>query len=570
MFNFLYKKSPSKREAFFFFKQRASTLMMILFVFGIVFILSMSMLYIILQDKTLARKSFSSFSYVYWGEFGTNFFKDYLRKIERLPLYKDGKVVEEKLGLLSFDKASNWYKKIILSPYPGIKLTIEGKLLTTFRTPFYCYLSKKSNPPILLNIYKEKNKGDTFSESKELGGWGGLIEITTTVKHGKRQKSFHSIYQMRLDNISSPAPEYTLFIYGTKNENLAQGEFILSNWDFEGTVGKVVIPILKKMADDLKLDFDQMDFNTLVSKIKDFVQSVDSYTLLNKINKIIMNLSPWGKIRTNGRLNVYLPFFEVDDIINYFVDEESLEFPEVGYVGCNNRLHDRFMGKYTRYEGKIYKYYFELRPYIFAHQKKTPRHSLYTMFSTMKNYPLTHKDEYLPKYLKNFSKNIPNYYNRKFPLFAHFSGTHNHPIYLDGIYYAPKDIYIKGYYKGRGIIFAEKGDIHVLDNIEAINKKDDLLILMAPHGKVVLHSNSKIIKIDASICVKNSIIKGRGINLRGNLITENLNREGEDEGIFRIAKMPRIVHITYDARLRNRAAEHIHINITSTPIYIGF
>ena len=188
----------------------------------------------------------------------------------------------------------------------------------------------------------------------------------------------------------------------------------------------------------------------------------------------------------------------------------------------------------------------------------------------MKNYPLTHKDEYLPKYLETYVKNIPKYYTQKFPSPLHLKGTHDHPLFLDGIYYTDKDIYLEGFYRGKGIIFSKSGNIHITDDLIAKDKDNDMLTLIAPKGKVILHKNTSLTKIEACICVRNSILRGRGVEVRGNLVTKNLNREGLEEGIFKLSKMPKIVHITYDARIRNRNAEHLHPIISTTPLYLRY
>jgi hypothetical protein len=170
---------------------------------------------------------------------------------------------------------------------------------------------------------------------------------------------------------------------------LRYGEFVLSNWDFSETIGKIIGPLMTEVGD--AFDFSKMDSEEsnedVLKDLQDFVSKSNNINLQNRINQVIMKMNPWAKIRTNGELQVYLPFFEVDDIINYFVDNRFAEMPEVGYVNCNNRLHDRFMGKYTRYEGMVQKYYFELRPYISSGQQKRERHKQYTLFSTRRRYP---------------------------------------------------------------------------------------------------------------------------------------------------------------------------------------
>ncbi len=565
--SFFYNKKNMLRSAN---SKRASTLVMIIFISSIIFILSMMMMSIVVQDKKTSVKVKDVIQMKYYAEFGIALMKRQFIEQAKLPLFTADKIFKDKLALLDFENAASFTKTIKYTPPgSGIKINVTLEIMNIRATPFNCYLHHKEKSPIRLNIFKKKND-DSSSENKTLGGWDAFMKIVSTAKSNKEEQTVESLFNVKMNNLTPPAPEYTFFIHGQKVEDIKEGQFILSNWDFQGTVGKVVVPLMKKMSEELSLNFDEMEFNDLLQNVKGFVQSVDSYAILNKINQIIMNLSPWGKVRCNGRLNVYLPFFEVDDIINYFVDEESLEFPEIGYIGFGNRLHDRFMGKYTRYEGKIYKYYYELKPYIFSKQRKTARHALYTMFSTMKNYPLTHKNEVMPEYFENIVTNAKKYCTRKLSGEQKFFGTDAHPIFINGIIYTDGDIYVGGNYRGRGMLFTSKGDIHITEDLIPVESTIDMLGLIAPEGKLILHKLASKTKINAAISVKNSILKGKAVEIRGNLISENLNRHGLDEGIFKLSAMPKKVMITYDSRLRNRAANNVYPSISVQTFYYRF
>jgi hypothetical protein len=335
---------------------------------------------------------------------------------------------------------------------------------------------------------------------------------------------------------------------------LRYGEFVLSNWDFSETIGKIIGPLMTEVGD--AFDFSKMDSEEsnedVLKDLQDFVSKSNNINLQNRINQVIMKMNPWAKIRTNGELQVYLPFFEVDDIINYFVDNRFAEMPEVGYVNCNNRLHDRFMGKYTRYEGMVQKYYFELRPYISSGQQKRERHKQYTLFSTRRRYPQQNPSELMPEYLEMINKNIMQYSNIIIPKNSFLSGSLMHPLSVQGLMSCEQGIRIGGHYKGQGIIYSQKGDIYITSSVIAATK-DSLLTIMAPNGRIILPSDGDIV-IDASCCSKESILRGRRVVVNGNLVVENLNR---DKGTAENS-MPPVVNVNYDARIRNEAADNVY------------
>ncbi len=473
------------------------------------------------------------------------------------PLVVDGETNQEKLQLLDFDMASN-YNKVIeeeLIPKKGsFKVGLE--IINIKGTAFNCFIGKKEKAPSRLNIYRQTSWD--MLENKPLGGWEANLRIRSTGKVGKTTKTIEIIQDVRLTDLTPPASEYTLFISEKKHDEIKEGEFILNNWDFDETVGKVLEPLIKNWAEwkTIRFNPDEMEPKEMLDKVKEFVLSTDSFALQTEINKIIMTLNPWGKVRTNGRLDVYLPFFEVDDIIHYFVDASIGELPEIGYMLCNNRLHDRFMGKYTRYEGNIRKYYFELPPFAIESKRRQPVSKTYTLFSTDPRYPTLHPQEFNPPGLERLLRNARSYAHFIFPDGHHkLMGLLSKPLEIEGVTYIPGNLTLGGPISGRGILYVPNGSVRILDSLKA-DDKQTLIAIVVPNGKIIMPPNARF-KIDAALSARDSIIGGEAVEINGNLLVRNLNRHTQD----RASSMPKTVHINYDSRIRNRIANKVYGSI---------
>jgi len=546
---------------------RASTLIIVLLVSAIVYILGMSLIDFMISERYQIKREGKSIIAYYLASAGIHKAIYQLKKdFSESLVTSDSKINQEKLNLLDFDQASK-YAKVIDG---GEELIKGGKYHVTLEiinikgTPFYCYLRKEDKVPPRLNIYKKTS--DIFVENKPLAGWEANIRIKSKGEIDNVSKTIEVIKDIKVINLSPPAPEYTLFIYGTKEETLKYGTFILSNWDFKNTVGKVIQPLMEAMQEELSFDYNQDELRDILSKIKDFVQNTNNYAIMNKINRIIMTLSPWGKVRTNGRLNVFLPLFEVDDIINYFVDSRLLELPEIGYIGCNNRLHDRYMGKYTRYEGAIYKYYYELKPYIFEKQRRRKVHRIYTNFSTRKYYPKRHKDEFYPQYLHTILKNAKRYASLILPEKTRLIGRYDRPLRVEGIMYCEGSIIIGGPFVGNGIIVCPKGKIIIWDSLKATTPTS--MLALVTNEFVTLQGMDKHIVLDCAVTAKDSIVYGKAVTVNGNLIVENLNRYGKPGEHKEYTSMPETVYINYDAKIRNAYADNAYLSISKRYITI--
>lgn len=544
-------------------KNRASTLIVILFVVSIIFILALAYLSLTGQRRAQSKKFGTNVVAFYLAEAGVSKAVSDFKEQFNQPLVKNNNLNDDRLNLLDIDKASTYTRTFDVDDLiMGGTVHVTVQILNIKGTPFYCFIGEKEKVPPRLNIYKKTS--DELYENKSLGGWKANLKIISTANYEGTTRKIEVIKDVISVNCSPPAPEYNLFVWGRNAEVLRYGEFILSNWDFSETIGSIIKPLMKEVGDAFdfsSLDADDNESNEgALQGLQDFVSKSNNINLQNKINQVIMKMNPWAKIRTNGELQVYLPFFEVDDIINYFVDNRFAEMPEIGYVNCNNRLHDRFMGKYTRYEGMVQKYYFELRPYISNRQKKRDRHKQYTLFSTRRRYPQQNPKELMPRYYETICKNIMKYSNILIPKNSSFFGTSAKPINIQGLMTCEDKIRLGGVYKGQGIVFSEKGDIYISGSLIAADE-DSQLSIIAPKGRILLPSDGDII-LDASCCCQNSILRGRRVVVNGSLVVENLNRDkGTPEN-----SMPPVVNINYDARVRNVAADNVRGFISSGDI----
>lgn len=540
----------------FFERQKGSTLLVLLYVVSLIFILGFSYLSITQHRKVQSIKFGSNINAFYLAEAGiARALMEFRREIET-SLVNGDDINENKLSLLDIDKAATYTRVLDIDDLiEGGSAHVTMQLLNIKGNPFSCFIKEKEKVPPRLNIYKKTS--DELYENKSLGGWMANVKIVSTGTFDETDRKIEVIRDVAMMNLSPPAPEYSLFVTGRNVETLNNGEFILCNWDFSETIGAVIEPLMKEVKESLSFSFKDAgekdeEQETVLSEIQDFINRTNNLALQNKINQLIMQMNPWAKVRTNGELRVYLPFFEVDDIINYFVDNRFAELPEVGYVNCNNRLHDRFMGKYTRYEGVIMKYYFELRPYITQHQRKKERHKLYTLFSTRRRYPVQNPDEFDPEYLGLIVENAAKYATVSLPReSSKLYGTDESPIVVEGIMAAQGDIRIGGVVRGKGMIYSEGGDIYLTDSLEAAGSETQIS-LICPKGTIYLESEARA-TIDASCCARNSVLRGHSLVINGNLVTENLNR---DTGMPQNSMAP-VVHVNYDARIRNDAADNV-------------
>ncbi|PKK92095.1 MAG: hypothetical protein CVV64_01365 [Candidatus Wallbacteria bacterium HGW-Wallbacteria-1] len=533
---------------------RGSTLLVILFVVSIIFILGLSYLYITGEQRYQSVKFRSNVTAFYLAEAGVARAVAEFRQELASPLVQGEDINESKLALLDIDKAATYTRVLDISDIvPGSSVHVTMQLLNVRGNPFFCFIKSKEKVPARLNIYKQTS--DELYENKSLGGWSANLKILSVATFEETTRRIEVLKDVKMLNVSPPAPEYSLFISGKNVEELRNGEFLVSNWDFSDTIGSVIEPLMKEVGESFNFRGAGEDEKTqanLLNELQDFISRTNNVGLQNKINQLIMQMNPWAKVRTNGELRVYLPFFEVDDIINYFVDNRFAELPEVGYVNSNNRLHDRFMGKYTRFEGVVMKHYFEIRPYITNRDRKKERNKLYTLFSTRRRYPLQNPDEYEPEYLDVLKEKAMDFATIVLPRDqAVLKGSSSEPLRVEGLMVTKEDLRIGGPVRGKGIIYSDQGSIYVTSSLTAADK-DTMISLVAPRGAIYLGVEDDVV-IDGSCCSMESVLRGKRLVINGNLVVRNLNRS---KGMASTSMAPE-VNINYDARIRNEAVDNL-------------
>src|SRR5690606_33068878 len=93
--------------------------------------------------------------------------------------------------------------------------------------------------------------------------------------------------------------------------------------------------LIENLNSALSEGFKSESLEESIALIDEISKVVSDDTISETVDNIILSLNPrnWGRVRTNGRLEVYMPFFAADDIINYFAESGGWrDLPEVGYL----------------------------------------------------------------------------------------------------------------------------------------------------------------------------------------------------------------------------------------------
>jgi|GEM_PF-2346367 len=482
----------------------------------------------------------------------------------------------EKLNLLDPELASDYSKVLEMKDfieggdvYVGIEvlnITADNRLASSIKI----VPGEEDKVPERLNIYKQ---GEDGSSGKKLGGYIATLKVTSKGVFKNREYTTTITKSMKVCNISPLAEEYTLFIHGKKEEYLRYGRFVLSNWTIDMKEVANLVNKIKELGERAKIQLPSTsinDFSSMLNYVKQFVIANKDSDVKQEASKLLFNLDfrKWGRVRTNGTLHVYLPFFEVDDIINYFVENQYYSKPEVGHISCYNRLHNLYLGKYTRYEGNIRKHYYRLAPYILSRRFPVERNDKYTRFSTDSYYPQEHPDEQLPSnFILTKPGDIDKFLYQDTESNLELRGTQMEPVVLNGIYSVEGNLQISGYIKGKGVIIV-KGNV-ILDG--NVRKSDDssLLSIVAINSPIIVRPEAENIELDACIYSKESIKGGKKIKINGNYVVENLNRQSGKDA--RDTTMPDDFEVVYNDSVRNYYGRHIYggISLKSKSKYLN-
>lgn len=551
-------------------------------VVGILYILGVMLINYMSQETVQTAKLGENFQAYYLAEAGIEKAIIEMKKIfQGKLLSKDGVIDEKLLSLLDIDKAEDFTLKVRINDGEVVKggtAEVLVEVNNIKRTPFKTYIDEYEEVPPLLKIYRKRNK-DTYSD-KALGGWDGLIRFEAVGKYKNATKRIESVRQLKVTDLTPPAENYTLFIQSKKDEYLRKGEFRCRNWsivrDLKGLIdelakktGNAFQETLGHSASDLfwepnmagNVSFEGDIKMKTLKIIRKLVMTVSDIKIKDFVDNTIQNLHPylWGKIRTNGRLHVYLPFFAADDIINYFEDNSifSHQRPEIGYLFCNNQLHDPYLSKYTYYEGEIIRYYQKLKPYVLGiTETPYPSSDPYTI-NTKFDFVSRHPERLKPLQLDRIVKNAKDFCHEYYEKSLFVKGTYSKPAELQGLIYVHGDVFIGGRISGKAMIVAER-NIYLSDNV-VYDSASSFLSLVSLKGSVKFAKPLKKAKVQAAIYAKNSIVGGDEINIFGNLVVDNLNRQKGEKGDL---IMPKKIMINYDRNLKSEVGSNVCFNIS--------
>lgn len=563
--------------------RKGSAMLMLISIVGILYVLGMMLINYLTQERTQTTKLSENFQAVYLAEAGIEKAMVKVRELLSQKLRdENGEINENILSLLDIDKAENFSCRIKIDDgelVSGGTADVLVQVGNVRSTPFKTYIDEYEEVPQALNVYKKENR-DSYAD-KSLGGWEANIRFESTGKYRKAVRKLEVIRDLKVTDLTPPAENYTLFVTSKKDEYLREGEFRLRNWSIIRDLNVLIQDLAKKTKEAFQetmgnsgggdffwepnvggnVSFDGDIRVQTLKVIRKLVMSSSDMKIKDYVDLSIGKLHPylWGKIRTNGRLHVYLPFFAADDIINYFEDNSvfSHQRPEIGYLFCSNQLHDPYLSKYTYYEGEIIRYYQKLKPYVLGiTETPYPSSDPYTI-NTKFDFVSKHPDNLQPMQLDRIKKNAKDYCHEYIEQDLTLMGTYSKPASVWGLVFVEGGLHIGGRIAGQGMIVC-MGDVYIEDNV-IHDSGDSSLSIVALNGSVKFARGVDNAKVEAAIYAKNSIKGGEQIKIFGNLVVDELNRQNGEEGQV---IMPNRVIIDYDSNLKSRVGNNVCFNIS--------
>lgn len=562
--------------------RRGSAIFMLLTIVGVLYIFGTMLINYMTQERAQTARLGESMQAFYLAESVVEKGMIKMRELFSQKLLTDGGEINDKiLALLDIDRAENFSLRIKINDgelITGGSAEVLVEVNNLRLTPFKTYIDEYEEVPAALKVYRKENR-DTYAD-KALGGWEGLLRFEATGRYRNAEKKIEVIRELKVTDLTPPAENYTLFVSNRKDEYLRHGEFRCRNWSVVRELKALIDDLAKKtrdafqetlgntagdffwepnMASNVGFEGD-MKIRTL-KVIRKLVMSVSDIKIKDFVDISIQKLHPylWGKIRTNGRLHVYLPFFAADDIINYFEDNSifSHQRPEIGYLFCSNQLHDPYLSKYTYYEGEIIRYYQKLKPYVLGiTETPYPSSDPYTM-NTKFDFVSRHPDKLEPMQLDRIKKDAKDYCHEFIERDLTLQGTYSKPASVWGLVYVQGNVYIGGRISGQGMIVTD-GDIFITENV-VHDSAASFLSLVSLKGTVRLAKGLNNAKIESAIYAKESLLGGEEVNIFGNLVVDSLNRQkGEDGPLI----MPKRVVINYDSNLKAEVGSNVCFNIS--------
>ncbi len=559
-----------------------SAMFMLLTIVGVLYIFGMMLIDYMTQERAQTARLGESMQAFYLAEAAVEKGMIKMRELfsEKL-LSEDGEVNDRILALLDIDRAENFSLRIKINDgdvIQGGSAEVLVEVNNLRLTPFKTYIDEYEEVPASLKVYRKENR-DTYAD-KALGGWEGLLRFEAVGRYRNAEKKIEVIRELKVTDLTPPAENYTLFVASRKDEYLRHGEFRCRNWSVVRELKALIDDIAKKTSDAFQetlgntagdffwepnmasnVGFEgDMKIRTL-KVIRKLVMSVSDLKIKDFVDISIQKLHPylWGKIRTNGRLHVYLPFFAADDIINYFEDNSifSHQRPEIGYLFCSNQLHDPYLSKYTYYEGEIIRYYQKLKPYVLGiTETPYPSSDPYTI-NTKFDFVSRHPDKLEPMQLTRIQKEAKDYCHEYIEKDLTLQGSYSKPASVWGLIYVQGDLHVGGRISGQGMVVTE-GDIFIDDNV-VHDSATSFLSLVSLKGSIKLAKGLNNAKIESALYAKESLVGGEQVNIFGNLVVDSLNRQKGEEGPL---IMPKRVVINYDSNLKAEVGSNVCFNIS--------
>ena len=559
-----------------------SAMFLLLTIVGVLYIFGMMLIDYMTKERAQTARLGESMQAFYLAEAAVEKAMIKMRELFSEKLLSDeGEVNDRILALLDIDRAENFSLRIKINDgdlIQGGSAEVLVEVNNLRLTPFKTYIDEYEEVPASLKVYRKENR-DTYAD-KALGGWEGLLRFEAIGRYRNAEKKIEVIRELKVTDLTPPAENYTLFVASRKDEYLRHGEFRCRNWSVVRELKSLIDDLAKKtsnafqetlgttagdffwepnMASNVGFEGD-MKIRTL-KVIRKLVMSVSDLKIKDFVDISIQKLHPylWGKIRTNGRLHVYLPFFAADDIVNYFEDNSifSHQRPEIGYLFCSNQLHDPYLSKYTYYEGEIIRYYQKLKPYVLGiTETPYPSSDPYTI-NTKFDFVSRHPDKLEPMQLDRIKKEAKDYCHEYIEKDLTLQGSYSKPASVWGLLYVQGDLHVGGRISGQGMIVTE-GDIHIDDNV-VHDSASSFLSLVSLKGSIKLAKNLNNAKIESALYAKESLIGGEQVNIFGNLVVESLNRQKGEEGPL---IMPKRVVINYDSNLKAEVGSNVCFNIS--------
>lgn len=577
-------RAPTKRA------RRGSLLMLLFIVATVLFILGMSLSEAMSQRRHQTAKMGEDLGAYHVAKGGIEWVLWRLRNLFEEPLVTydgDGPrakatINEPLLDLLDFDRAKDWARTFQMPSHLLVEdatCTIHAEFVQVQRNEFTAFIDRvEPRVPEALQRYQEqkdrRNEDEDIEGKVPLAGWSGLLRLTSEGVYQGTRRVIEVSREIKVTDLTPPAPDHTLFIDGKGNEKIEKGTFLLSNLDLPDVIQTLLLQLTLRANEMLRLPLseDQKDVLENVNKIQEFLTNGDGNEpaeglgmihelashvkdeqIKDKVDSIILSLNPrnWGRVRTNGSLYVKLPFFAADDIINYFADDTIFghQRPEVGFLYHNNRLHDPYLGVYTHFEGLIYKEYRRLNPLGMGPSteptKVAPqRYTINTQFNYVDRYP----DRRHPGNLARIVKKARDQAHLRFKQpKVKLVGTPNNPLRLDGIWFCDGQVEIGGPYTGRGMVIA-KTKATLLRSLEPVNEGDGISLL-ALGGPITLARDRAEFFIKGGVYAKDGIKgqKNQSLEIQGNLVVNKLNRQN----------MPKEFRCRFDPDLKNHMIDNV-------------